>query len=635
MLQVLGVLFIVGIRSADAVPLPAGVSDLVKFAGVAIPAGTPGAKTEFTIMEPAKEGDPEAVLTGLLSNILPVPGNAFKPIELDNTDLVQPPPAGGPGARASFLLVFFEPGIKPAMVPDDLDELLKLKGLSDFLVFNEIQVGCCMESITFDFTSDPLRLVLPTSLGIIGGVEEKKDGDDVTDVFFKRGTGPNGKDKLTVFVQSDVPEPSTLALFGIGALGLFGFSRRKVSVIALKGPLTIGIKGPLRTGVRVGAKSSRWPFAAAATLLVTALILSDPSWAAPVVMVTADIANPTLPVQPGGNATTTLLAFSSSGGVTNAQTQDFQQLKNGNRKMISNNVPQVNAPIKVKQMNYKPAVSLGAKKKIPAPFLGTDPAIETTFSSSPGGINAINAAVTGAGTYDASGNKPLLIAQAYSTGGQKGEAAGAAFDPIDVSPGSYSYNPTIDAVVQLGTLADSGGVTFFALDSRLSAPNSLDTFYDRGEPFNEALWSLSITENANVIDVSFAVNPAAISLDVLTVMHEGGALYTVSDLNRDVTDSILGAITVTGDLLQLTNFPLFPFDGSNSSLPGTTVYNVSDDVSYAAGINAGLSAVPEPSTLPLMGMALAGFAMTRKGKKGKRGQVLPFATSERGSAVAR
>jgi len=70
-------------------------------------------------------------------------------------------------------------------------------------------------------------------------------------------------------------------------------------------------------------------------------------------------------------------------------------------------------------------------------------------------------------------------------GAGTGRATGAAFDPVMLRPGVYPYQEIIDASLQLDTPLDTGGVLFFAVDSRLTDPA---TFYADGEPLENTLW---------------------------------------------------------------------------------------------------------------------------------------------------
>ena len=55
-------------------------------------------------------------------------------------------------------------------------------------------------------------------------------------------------------------------------------------------------------------------------------------------------------------------------------------------------------------------------------------------------------------------------------GAGTGRATGAAFDPVMLRPGVYPYQEIIDASLQLDTPLDTGGVLFFAVNSRLTDP---------------------------------------------------------------------------------------------------------------------------------------------------------------------
>jgi hypothetical protein len=120
-------------------------------------------------------------------------------------------------------------------------------------------------------------------------------------------------------------------------------------------------------------------------------------------------------------------------------------------------------------------------------------------------------------------------------------AAGAAFDPFTISgPTTFpSYQYVVDASLEVAGTGDWAGITYFAVDSRLTDPvgaTSVDNFYGVTEPVEQALWSLSIVDNGPLISLSdladpgklvinFQVNPAAISMGILTVELHGHGLH--------------------------------------------------------------------------------------------------------------
>jgi len=94
---------------------------------------------------------------------------------------------------------------------------------------------------------------------------------------------------------------------------------------------------------------------------------------------------------------------------------------------------------------------------------------------------------------------------------------------------------------------------YFALDSRFF-PNP-DMFYESGEPFTQALWSLSISTNGvlnsntdNDLDVEFQVNPLARSLGVLNP--------SMSD--SQISADVRVAFQVSNGTATLTDYELFP-----------------------------------------------------------------------------
>jgi len=181
-----------------------------------------------------------------------------------------------------------------------------------------------------------------------------------------------------------------------------------------------------------------------------------------------------------------------------------------------------------------------------------------------------------------------------------GKAASAAFDPFDVSSGEYLYAPTISAAFQMDEIGDFGGIVFFALDSRLSSRAAVDLFYERGQPFSEALWAMSITtrgrlvsDSDNDLNVRFSINPIA---------RSPGSAGQRPILDPSVSDEDIGAAIksrfhVADGTAILEESPFFP----TGTMYRVDANGVDGPTRFGFGVNAGLTtAVPGPSALALL-----------------------------------
>jgi len=258
------------------------------------------------------------------------------------------------------------------------------------------------------------------------------------------------------------------------------------------------------------------------------------------------------------------------------------------------NVPPGPVPTSVA---YSPVVGIQDVPKVKAPN------VKESVTSRSGDLGVPPAPpgpiVQGTASYDAVGR--LISARAFTTAQPKdrrvvtGRGAAAALDPFEVDSSVANYQPTIDASLQLAGPGATGGLVFFALDSRFTDPS---TFYERGEPFDQALWWFAVSANDMLtstgnLTVGFYINPAALTDDVLFLDTNGDG---TNDLKASsLAGRVLGSFVVEDGQASLTSFAVFP---------AGTQYNVDRVITYGDGVNAGLAmTVPEPSTLMLLSVA--------------------------------
>jgi hypothetical protein len=239
----------------------------------------------------------------------------------------------------------------------------------------------------------------------------------------------------------------------------------------------------------------------------------------------------------------------------------------------------------------------------------------------------------GAASYSKETNK---IAAQGRAGGPAQNAAGAAFDPFTLTgPLTFpDYQYVVDASLQVSDPGDWAGVTYFAVDSRLTTPataDAVDDFYGVTEPLDQALWSLTIVDNGPLTSLSdlmdptkfvinFVVNPAAIRMGILRVTDAMGNVYTASGLDAAIDGSVRADFGLVGGAATISSFDLFPEMPSSSNptppLEGSTTYSVAGTVRYGDAVDVGVAAVPELSTWAMIaaGFGALGFAGFRRYK---------------------
>ena len=432
-----------------------------------------------------------------------------------------------------------------------------------------------------------------------------------------------------------VSEPSSLALVLIGTLMLFGCARRVRGVRAADKHGKFHLRETRRTGAHIGAG------VAAVFALVSASHAS---------VVSADATTGYVLAAPGSDPKSTLFVFSLNESfpfnpelrgpnassyrgivptalITGAGLPGILSLESLKGAVAT---PYLKSPLPVAMSGdpAKPLVAICVKNKCPYfPSVTDGPQTKVTAatgidfanSSSPPAPAPSRVLASGDAAYIPAGvfgpprpNPALIAADGFVANRIDGKAAGAAYDPYLVSPGSYPVNPIVNARLQLNGPMDFGGVTFFATDDRTFDP---DTFYESGQPFELALWSLSVLANGNFVSSSDLLDPSKLEIDftlkdpaLLSIRDSGGGAYSDSMIENAVRK----AFTLDGDTVALSNFSVFPVDVSGDALCGTpghplcgsATYHVDSLINYGEGVNVGISQVPEPPALALLAAAI-------------------------------
>lgn len=200
-----------------------------------------------------------------------------------------------------------------------------------------------------------------------------------------------------------------------------------------------------------------------------------------------------------------------------------------------------------------------------------------------------------------------------------GQAAGGAFDPFTVPSGaSYSYQPIIDVLMQSDLAELSVGVGYFAVDSFVFTSDTVDNFTDDGSPSSGSLWTLGISASGPVaspsgLNIDFELNPQALdeisfpTSFLVTLPGYSGSLthaQLAPLINTAINTKIRGAFAVDSNGVASVN--------DFSFLPAGTMYTpMGGDVVYGDGVNAGVQAAPEPSSLMLAGSAMLSLVLVR------------------------
>jgi opacity protein-like surface antigen len=326
-------------------------------------------------------------------------------------------------------------------------------------------------------------------------------------------------------------------------------------------------------------------------------------------MVSADVATSEPFVPFGKNATTVeLRAFSREGKTTNQNF--FGTLTTGG--MDAAKPP--NGAILPNVQNISVKKKAGVERYVPVLGLADQPKGNITQVGDSQTLFSLTGTYTGTGNQFQSATGKYLGAIASTNSKDKkppeGAAAGAAFDPILIPGGALlAYSPMVDATFQIGDSSITAGVDIYAVDSTVFSSDDLSNFLNDGSPFENTLWHLNLAANGPVagpsdVAVDFELNPLALDVIIFPTSYLVGLpgySMGLSDaevatlIDQAVDKAVTEALVLIGDTVQLQSFLLFP-DG--------TFYAPINSVEYAEGVDAGLTTVPEPTSILLLASAI-------------------------------
>jgi hypothetical protein len=352
--------------------------------------------------------------------------------------------------------------------------------------------------------------------------------------------------------------------------------------------------------------------------------------------VTADVTikDPVVQNNLTGNSSAFFLWANLTSPGTNVKPNDtsyIQEFTAAGKKVIADPIPASRMLITVGKVTYpdvKGEKTVGQTKIAkPPPAInggGNQIAVDSSFGLGEKNVIFIMSSQGNVTTGNDINGKPVskFSAQASRGEGAQGSAAAATWDPGRLAPPSSGYFPlsyvdntgivhdvyTIDATLGSTDRGEHHSVEFMATDSRFGPPMITNI----GDPSSN-LWTLTISADKPLtspsdLTISFQVNP-------LATRAGGGSQDILTDSNGDllspgaVISRIMGAITVTDGVATLASVDPFPVG---------TEYHVDQTITYGVADEAGLTAVPEPTSVWLLGLGvlvLLGYSVfeSRKG----------------------
>jgi hypothetical protein len=216
-----------------------------------------------------------------------------------------------------------------------------------------------------------------------------------------------------------------------------------------------------------------------------------------------------------------------------------------------------------------------------------------------------------------------ILAYGLNALGNRGGAAGLAYDPFYLSAGTiYPYSEEINVDINSSIAGMRAGAEFFALDSNTDPgdnnpdttdfPGQIDDFNDNNSA--DTLWTLDFSSNGvtsgpGSITADFEINPSETEINFLPSEPGCTGAANVDACIESAVDATLEA-DLGGDGFNSGGEDVTLFAGATYTPSGTQ----GAPVEYGEGVSAGVALVPEPASMGLLLIGLTAVGLVGRGR---------------------